>query len=104
MPVLGEHLKTLHGSLATLVQRAGELAGIDRALRDWLGAPLSERVRLANLRDGAAVILADSAATLTFLRFRNAELLEFLQARVGASCERIELKVDPALSVGYSGL
>jgi hypothetical protein len=92
-----EHLLQPGSSLSQLLGRLHHLAYADQRLRETLGAPLADRVRLANIREGRAIIHVDAASTLTLLRFRQQELLEILRSCDGISCQRLEFSIDPAL-------
>jgi hypothetical protein len=92
-----EHLLLRSSPLSKLLGHARQLAAADQILRESLGSPLADHVRLANLRDGRAILHVDSAATLTLLRFRQQELLQVLQSRAGIECDRLELGIDPTL-------
>jgi len=95
---LAEHLLLHSSPLSKLLGQARQLAAADQVLRQTLGPPLGNHIRLANLRDGLAILHADSAATLTLLRFRQQELLQILQSRAGVECCRLEFGIDPTLS------
>jgi len=96
-PTFAEHLKLQRSNLTRLLGRASHLAEADSILRNVLGPPLSNRVRLANLRNKVAVLHTDSGATSTLLRFRQQELLEILNTQAGIACDRVLIKIDPSL-------
>jgi hypothetical protein len=64
-------------------------------------AHLRHRFKLANIREGVAVIIVDSAATLTSLRFQQSTLLQELCKRSGLACLRLAIKVVPEEFTGY---
>jgi hypothetical protein len=94
---LAELLLRSNSAASGLFDQIRHLALADHRLREVLGAPFNDRVRLANIREDTAVIHVDSASTLTLLRFRYQELLQILSSCDGISCQRLEFSVDPAL-------
>ncbi len=88
--------------LQSLLQRAGELAGIQRELRSYLDEPWAEAVRVANLRGTTLALHVSHGAALTALRHRQEELVAALNRRLGLQITRLELKVRPAPSLGAS--
>lgn len=94
---LAEHLLALKTPLGALLSRVDRLAKADRTLRETLDASLSERFRLANVRDNTAILHADSAATATILRYRQQDILRILQTHAEIECERIKVALDPSL-------
>jgi hypothetical protein len=95
---LGEALD--QPQLQSLLNRAGKLAAIQRALRDYLNEPWADSLRVANLRGTTLALHSSNAAALTALRHRQAELVAALNQRLGLSLSKIELKVRPAPSLG----
>lgn len=82
-------------SVAGVLDRAQQLAEINRALHEWCSEPWIAHVRVANLRDGVLVVFSPSAASLVPLRHRSASLLAFLNQRFALNCRQIEAKVRP---------
>lgn len=91
-----------HPVLLPLLQRAAELAGIQRELRDYLNQPWADAVRVANLKGTTLALHASHGAALTALRHRQEELISALNQRLGLKISRLELKVRPAPSLGAS--
>ena len=94
---LAEYLLRPDSPVSGLLGQLRPLAQADRRLREALGAPFSDRVRLANIREDTAILHVDSASTLTLLRFRHQELIQILCSCDGISCQRLEISVNPAL-------
>jgi len=81
--------------LSQLVDRAreaGELASVVRAL---LPEELGTHVTGAVLRDETVVILADSAAWASRIRFHAPALVAQLAPRYDGAVERVRVKVRP---------
>lgn len=93
---IGACLNDPDSSLGSLLARAGQLAQIQSAIRDWAGEPLASSLTVANERDGILIIYAASAAALTQVRFRQQELIHFLQQRLGLASTKLEVKINPA--------
>jgi hypothetical protein len=80
----------------SLIARARQLAIIDQHLRHALEPWLATHLRLGNIRDDTVVLFVDTAAVLTELRFRKAELLELLRTASGMDClTQVEVRVNP---------
>lgn len=99
MPAIGEHLLQPATPAGELLAKAASLAAAERVLQHALPAALTARVRLVNQHEKCLVICVDTAATLTLLRFRQAELLELMRRKAGIDCNGIELSVNPLLFV-----
>jgi hypothetical protein len=97
-PTLAEHLLLQRNPVSGLLGHASRLAAADLVLRQAFDTSLAPRFRLANLRDGVAVIHADSGATSSLLRFRQQELMDILTRQAGIVCERVLIRIDPSLS------
>jgi hypothetical protein len=93
---IGACLSDPDSSLHLLLARAGQLAAIQAAVRDWAGEPLASSLTVANERDGTLVIYAASAAALMQVRYRQQELIQFLHRRPGFKPAKIEAKITPA--------
>lgn len=91
---IGTLVSDLRSTIGVLMARADALLQYQQALQEWQsGSPL-DALRVVNLRNGILVIHADNASALTTLRFRQKELLQYLQG-YGYQCSDIEAKVAP---------
>jgi hypothetical protein len=82
--------------LSDLVERARFLRQLDAQLRAELPANLSAHVQVANLYDDRLVMLADSSAWATRLRYERQKLLHHLWRHYSIRCPALEVKVSPA--------
>jgi hypothetical protein len=87
-------------ALYQLLARAGRLGDIQTALREWAGEPLASSLTIANERDGTLVVYAASAAALLQVRYKQQELIQFLQQRLGLASTKLEVKIRPAARNG----
>lgn len=89
-----------------LLARAARLADLDRAFRQWLSplGPWARQVRLANLEGERVALMVTSAAALTPLRYRQAELLAWFSERTGTSCTRLNITVRSSATPGRVGV
>jgi len=83
-----------------LLARAGQLAELQSAIRDWAGEPLASSLIVANERGGTLVIYAASAAALTQVRYKQQELIHFLRQSLGMASTKIEVKINPSAKAG----
>ena len=97
---IGACLNEPGSSLHSLLSRAGQLAEIQSAIRDWAGEPLASSLMIANERDGTLIIYAASAAALTQVRYRQQELIHFLRQRLGLAFTKVEVKINPSAGSG----
>jgi hypothetical protein len=85
-------------ALRDLLQKAGALQRINQQVGAYIGKPLNEHVFLANIRNDTAVVMADSAAWLTRVRYLAPQLLMFFQQEPSLKnlhVTKIEFKVRP---------
>ena len=82
-------------SAGGVLERAQQLADINRALRDWCDEPWVQQIRVANVRGDTVVLYSASAPALLRLRQHGRSLLAWLNNRYPLSCTRIESKVRP---------
>ncbi|MFP5304951.1 MAG: hypothetical protein ACLGI7_03895 [Gammaproteobacteria bacterium] len=92
---LRQVLSQTQPNLGGTLERARQLADINRALRDWCDDAWVHQVRLANVRGDTAVLYSASASALVPLRHHSRSLLAWLNTRYHLSCTRIEAKVRP---------
>lgn len=80
------------GSASDVVERAIRIAELDLLLRQSLPPALASRIRLANIRDGRLVFLANSSTFATRLRLHTSTLLKAADA-AGLKADGITVKV-----------
>lgn len=97
---IGACLNDPGSSVQHLLARAGRLAAIQAAIRDWAGEPLASSLTIANERDGVLVVYAASAAALTQLRYKQQELIQFLREHHALAPTKLEVKINPATRGG----
>ena len=97
---IGACLNDPGSSVHSLLARAGQLAEIQTAIRDWACEPLASSLIIANERDGILVVYAASAAALTQVRYKQQELIHFLRQRLGLAFTKIEVKINPSARSG----
>jgi len=86
--------------LHSLLQRADQLAAIQRELRAYLNTPWAGSLRVANIRGTTLTVYTDNGAALTNLRHRTAELVAALNQKLGLQLSKLDLKVRPAPTLG----
>ncbi len=97
---VGAHLDNPESSIRALLERTRTLADIQQILRDWAAEPFAHSLRIANTRDGIVVVYADSAAAFTQLRYRQQDLLQVLQRKLGNAALKLEIKMRLAAQNG----
>lgn len=97
---VGSHLDRTPPLVRDLLGRARRLVEIERVIHAWAQAPLSNSLRVANVRDGVLVLLIENAAAYTAIRYRQQELLEVLRQRLGMTIRKVEMKTVPAVPSG----
>lgn len=81
--------------LSQLVLRAREAGELDARVRALLPEGLAAHVSGAVLHDDTVVVLVDSAAWASRLRFHAPELVERLAPRYDGAVTRVRVKVRP---------
>lgn len=81
--------------LGDVLRRAAGLHRLDRALRERLPADLAGHVHVANVRAARLVVIADSAAWATRLRFHGGNILQELRSPEGTELRRLDIQVRP---------
>lgn len=79
------------------LQRARQLALINRSLDRWCDEPWVRQLRIANLRGGTLVVYSSSAAALVPLRHRRQAFLEWLNQQFQLGCTELDVRVRPGL-------
>jgi len=92
--------KLLSGSsgndLNGLICHARRLERLSALVRGYLGTPLGDHCRAANLREGGLLLHADSSAWANRLRYELPALLEFLRQQGQPELASIRFKVVPS--------
>lgn len=83
------------GVLQPLMQKAHSLARLDQRVGALLPASIKGHCRVANMRDTALVLLVDSAAWATRLRYLAPDLCRQLQAGELPHLTRVEVRISP---------
>jgi hypothetical protein len=82
--------------LQSLLERAAAIDGINQRLLRVLPSPFNEHVCFANVREDTAIIMADSGAWLTRVRYLGPEILSFLRQEPGlAKLKKVLFKIQP---------
>lgn len=82
--------------LGWLLDRAARLAAISSDLAAVLPSPMRQHVGLANIRGETVVMVADSAAWATQLRYMQHAVLERLREHHRLAVHRLTVKIAPA--------
>ena len=92
---LGQHLGDSAALPSGLLARAARLHALNVAFVHWASrwGSWAQQVQLANIEAGRVAFIADSAAPLTPLRYRQAEVLAWVRAHVAEPCERLSIVV-----------
>ena len=91
-PALGDVLQDMP-VVAALVETARHLEAWDRRLRALLPPRLAAECRLANVRDGQLVFLAQSPAWASKLRLLSRQLLDEANDNLDLKVQRLTVKV-----------
>ena len=86
------------GDLGSVIERANQLAALDRQLRQSLPEPLASHVRLGNVRDGRLVFLVDSPVWKAKLRL-YADVIRDAASAAGLVTGGMTVKVATMLAV-----
>jgi hypothetical protein len=91
---IGQVISASGGTLTALVDHAKRLSELDRALAPLLGAELACHCRVADFRGGRLVVMADSAAWATRLRYHTPQIRGRL-AEAGMTVNDLRFIVRP---------
>lgn len=95
---IGDWLRQQPADVRGLLNRARLIAEMNLALPSWSAEPWVSQIRIANVRDESLIIHTRSAAALVPLRYRQQNLLAWLNTRFQLDCQKIEAKVRPELA------
>jgi hypothetical protein len=91
-------LAAQNANFQSLLERAAVLDGVNQRLLRLLPAPLNEHIRLANVRDNTAIIMADSSVWLTRARYLGPEILKNIRQEPGLDrIKKILFKIQPEI-------
>lgn len=93
---IGERLRKAGGELHALLATGLELAEVNLAFVAAVRAPLGEHARVARLDPAGWVILVDSPAWASRLRFGIKAVRRGLEARLRRPVPELEVRVEPA--------
>lgn len=95
---IGKVLSESSPGLAQLLERATALQQLSEKLQRFLPKTLSEHVIIANIRGDTAIIVADSPAWLTKLRYQAPVILDYLRQEPSLhEISKLHFKVFPAV-------
>ncbi|QFU20737.1 DUF721 domain-containing protein [Shewanella eurypsychrophilus] len=85
------------GSFPSIAEKAELLMHLDCYVKHVLTGPVSQQLKVANLRQGVLVIETTTAAWAARINFQKAKILQQLQAETLPMLSAIEVKVNPGL-------
>ncbi|ABV35029.1 conserved hypothetical protein [Shewanella sediminis HAW-EB3] len=85
------------GQMPNLAEKAELLLHLNHYVKQVLAGPVSQQLKVANLRQGVLVIETTSAAWAARINFQKAKILQQLQAETLPMLTAIEVKVNPSL-------
>ena len=93
--------KLLHqsGPMPDLAEKAELLLHLNQYVKQMLSGPVTEQLKVANLRQGILVIETTSAAWAARINFQKGKLLQQLRAETLPMLTAIEVKVNPGLAM-----
>jgi len=94
---LGSMLAGQDGGIQHLIDQAHRLAELEQRVLAYLPSSLASHCRVANLRAGTLVLLTDSAARYSKLRFLLPRLTKQLRGETElTNLQRVDLRVVPS--------
>ncbi|QSX41173.1 DUF721 domain-containing protein [Shewanella cyperi] len=87
------------GQLPDLAEKAELLTNLNHAVKQMLSGPVTEQLKVANLRQGILIIETTTAAWAARINFQKSALLARLQAETLPMLTSIEVKVNPGLAM-----
>ncbi|CAM3479672.1 DUF721 domain-containing protein [Shewanella violacea] len=85
------------GELPNIAEKAELLLHLNHYVKQVLTGPVSQQLKVANLRQGVLVIETTTAAWAVRINFQKAKILQQLQAETLPMLSAIEVKVNPSL-------
>ena len=92
---IGDVLHKPGSDLAKLIERAAAMADLTEALKSVLPEPLGAHVLSVNQRADTLVVLVDSSAWATRLRYLEGEIRSRLAVKQGIGIEKLVIRVAP---------
>lgn len=86
------------GRLLSLYRESVRLAALQAVLRDYLGAPLADHLRLVRADPGAIVVETESPAWASRLRYQSSAILATLVRTAGLASRQVIIRI----SSGYA--
>ncbi|WP_299795250.1 DUF721 domain-containing protein [uncultured Shewanella sp.] len=86
-----------HGQMPNIAEKAELLLHLNHHVKQVLAGPVSQQLKVANLRQGVLVIETTTAAWAARINFQKAKILQQLQAETLPMLSAIEVKVNPSL-------
>lgn len=87
------------GPIPQIAEKAELLRHLDQYVKQTMQGPVSEQLKVANLRQSTLVIETTSAAWAARVNFQKAMLLQQLRAETLPMLTAIEVKVNPQLAM-----
>lgn len=84
-------------ALARVAHEAAEHERLSRLVRSVLPPDLSTHILSVNLREDTLVIITDSAAWATRIRYLQGDIMQNLAAEHGVSASKLVTKVRPGI-------
>ncbi|MBL4817103.1 MAG: DUF721 domain-containing protein [Shewanella sp.] len=85
------------GKFPEIAEKAELLLHLDKHVKQVLTGPVTQQLKVANLRQGVLVIETTTAAWAARINFQKAKILQQLQAETLPMLSAIEVKVNPSL-------
>lgn len=100
---IGKVLSESSPGLAQLLERAAALQQLSEKLQRFLPKALREHVTIANVRGDTVIVVADSPAWLTKLRYQAPVILDYLKQEPSLHrISKLHFKVLPAVEFNTS--
>lgn len=85
--------------MPSIAEKAELLLQLNHYVKQTVTGPVTEQLKVANLRQGVLVIETTTAAWAARINFQKAKLLQQLQAETLPMLTAIEVKVNPGLKM-----
>ncbi|MCL1123603.1 DUF721 domain-containing protein [Shewanella surugensis] len=86
------------GTMPHLAEKAELLLHLNHHVKCVLKGPVTEQLKVANLRQGILVIETSTSAWAARINFQKIQILQQLQAEILPMLTAIEVKVNPGLN------